>query len=138
MTDEHTPTPAPASSSTGWPNAGSAPPRPHGVATTAAMSMAVPRRSIAPGPPSLAIRWLITMYSMNSAQFAKAKTNPSGCPVTRIAVMAATPAVTCSPRTARRRSVRAVRAPPAVPLTLLLREVDHADGIPRKRYIRWS
>ena len=114
MTDEHTPTPAPASSSTGWPNAGSAPPRPHGVAITAATSMAAPSRSIPPGPPAFAIRWPSTMYSMNSAQFAKAKTNPSGWPVMRTAVMAATPPVVRM----RARALRGVRAPAAARMTV--------------------
>ena len=77
------------------------------------MSMATPSRSIPPGPPSFAIRWPSTMYSMNSAQFAKAKTNPSGCPVTRTAVMAATPAVVSRRATA----LRGVRAPAAASST---------------------
>ena len=48
MTDEHTPTPAAASSSTGWPKARRAPPSPAGVTTTAAMSIEAARRSIPP------------------------------------------------------------------------------------------
>ena len=54
------------------------------------------------------------MYSMNSAQFTKAKTNPSGCPVTRIAVMAATPAVVRMSAAA----LRGVRAPAAARITV--------------------
>lgn len=48
MTDEHTPTPAAASSSTGWPKARRAPPSPAGVTTTAAMSIEAASRSIPP------------------------------------------------------------------------------------------
>ena len=46
---------------------------------------------------------------MNSAQLANAKANPSGCPVNRIAVTAATPAVV----SARAAALRGVRAPAA-------------------------
>jgi ABC-type spermidine/putrescine transport system permease subunit II len=46
MTEEHTPTPAAASSSTGWPKARRAPPSPAGVTTTAAMSIEAASRSI--------------------------------------------------------------------------------------------
>jgi hypothetical protein len=53
MTDEHTPTPAAASSSTGWPKARRAPPSPAGVTTTAAMSIEAASRSI---PPSAVAR----------------------------------------------------------------------------------
>lgn len=114
MTEEHTPTPAPASSSTGRPNAGSAPPRPHGVATAAATSMAAPSRSIPPGPAAFAIRWPSTTYSMNSAQLANAKANPSGCPASLIAVTAVTPAVV----SARAAALRRVRAPAAARITV--------------------
>jgi hypothetical protein len=48
MTDEHTPTPAAASNSTGWPKARRAPPSPAGVTTTAAMSIEAASRSIPP------------------------------------------------------------------------------------------
>jgi hypothetical protein len=54
MTDEHTPTPAAASSSTGWPKARRAPPSPAGVTTTAAMNIEAASRSI---PPS-AVVWV--------------------------------------------------------------------------------
>jgi hypothetical protein len=64
--------------------------------------------------PAFAIRWPSTMYSMNSPQLAKAKTNPSGCPVTRIAVMAAAPAVVSASAPA----LRAVRAPAAASITV--------------------
>src|SRR5262249_59760410 len=64
ITEEHTPTPAPASSSTGWENAGRAWLSPAGVTATAATSMAAPSRSMPPiGPawpgvpwPALAVR----------------------------------------------------------------------------------
>jgi len=61
MTDEHTPTPAAASNSTGWPNTRRAPPSPAGVTTTAAMSIEAASRSILPGAvarmwPALAAR----------------------------------------------------------------------------------
>jgi hypothetical protein len=61
MTDEHTPTPAAASSSTGWPKARRAPPSPAGVTTTAAMSIEAASRSIPPtavagAGPALAAR----------------------------------------------------------------------------------
>ena len=49
MTDEHTPTPAAASSSTGWPTTRRAPPSPAGVTTTAAMSIEAASRSIPTG-----------------------------------------------------------------------------------------
>ena len=89
------------------------------MAVTAAISMAAPSRSIPPGRswsalPAFAIRWPSTMYSMNSAQLAKAKTNPSGCPVSRIAVMAATPAVV----SARAAALRGVRDPAAARITV--------------------
>jgi hypothetical protein len=103
------PTPAPASSQTGWPNAGRAGPSPHGVATTAATIIAPPRRSMLASWPSFAIRWPRTMYTMNSAQLAKAKTKPSGWPVMRIEVMATTLAVV----SARAAALRRERVPAA-------------------------
>ena len=51
---------------------------------------------------------------MNSAQLANAKTNPSGWPVMRIAVMVATPAVVSASAPA----LRAVRAPAAARITV--------------------
>ena len=54
MTEEHTPTPAAASSSTGWPKARRAPPSPAGVTTTAAMSIEAASRSI----PLSAVAWV--------------------------------------------------------------------------------
>ena len=62
--------------------------------------------------PVFAIRWPSTMYSINSPQLAK--TNPSGCPVIRIAVIAATPAVVSASAPA----LRAVRAPAAASITV--------------------
>lgn len=118
MTDEQTPIPAPASSRTGCRNAGRAPPRPQGAAAIAATHMAAESLSTPLGPlpstPATAIRWPRTMYAMNSAQLAKAKANPSGCPVRRIAVMVATPAVV-SPRAP---ALRTVRAPAAARITV--------------------
>jgi len=63
MTDEHTPTPAAASNSTGCPTTRRAPPRPAGVTTTAAMSIEAASRSIPPSAvarvwPALAARGL--------------------------------------------------------------------------------
>jgi len=49
ITDEHTPTPAPASSRAGCRNAGSAPPRPPDAPATAAIAMATASRSMLPG-----------------------------------------------------------------------------------------
>jgi hypothetical protein len=51
---------------------------------------------------------------MNSAQLANAKTNPSGRPVTRIAVMVITPAVV----RARAPALRRVRVPAAARATV--------------------
>ena len=61
ITDEETPTPMPAAMATGSPKAGAAPHTPIGVATTAAMSIAIPSRSIPGTDPFCAARWLITM-----------------------------------------------------------------------------
>jgi hypothetical protein len=55
ITEEHGPTPTPAASSSGWVNASRAPPRPTGVITSVATSMAAPSWSIpliAPVPAS--------------------------------------------------------------------------------------
>jgi len=64
MTDEHTPTPAAASNSTGWPTTRRAPPSPAGVTTTAAMSIEAASRSIPPGAvarvwPALPVRGVV-------------------------------------------------------------------------------
>ncbi|HZR48442.1 MAG TPA: hypothetical protein VFB06_02890 [Streptosporangiaceae bacterium] len=105
MTEEHTPTPAPAASSAGWPNAGSAPPSPTGVATTTATSIDAASLSIP--PPAFAIRWPSITYTINSTQLPKANTNPSGWPVSRIDVTSATPPVVSTRATA----FRPVRVP---------------------------
>ena len=78
ITDELTPTPMAAASSSKLTNAGMAWRIPNGNATTIATSMANPRRSIPAVPPSAAIRWPRMMYRMKSAQLAKAKTKPRG------------------------------------------------------------
>jgi hypothetical protein len=71
MTDEHTPTPAAASNSTGWPKARRAPPSPAGVTTTAAMSIEAASRSIPPSAvagvgPALAAPDLIPGLAIRS------------------------------------------------------------------------
>jgi hypothetical protein len=70
--------------------------------------------SAAPGLPVFAIRWASTTYSMNSVQFANAKTKPRGCPVTRIEVIVTTPAVVST----RAPALRQVLAPPAARSTV--------------------
>jgi hypothetical protein len=77
MTDEQTPTPAPASSRTGCVNAGSAPGRPIGVITSAAITIDAASRSIL-SRPRFAMRWPSRTYSVNRTQLPNANTNPSG------------------------------------------------------------
>jgi hypothetical protein len=122
MTEEHTPTPAPAASSTGWPNAGSAPARPAGVAATAAISIAMPSWSM-PGP-LFAIVWPSTTYTMNSTQLPNAHTNPSGCPSRRIAVIVATPAMVSASATALRQVRVPMTASSTVPRNSMAPTVD--------------
>src|SRR6202044_2908065 len=84
ITDEQTPTPIPQASQTGWVNAGQAPLRPTGAATTAAISMAAPTWSIpdsaeAPAGSSatgvFATWWPSITRVMKPAQLPHATTN---------------------------------------------------------------
>jgi hypothetical protein len=61
MTEDETPTPIPAAMATGSEKAGAAAHAPMGVATTAAMSIAIPSRSMPGTEPFCAARWLTTM-----------------------------------------------------------------------------
>lgn len=112
MTEEHTPTPAPAASQTGCANAGHAAGSPAGVAAAAATSIDAASTSTRRGP--FDTRWPRITYSMNNAQLANANANPSGWPASLTAVIAATPAVVSTTAVI----LRPVRAPAAARSTV--------------------
>src|SRR4051812_38973099 len=107
ITDEEMPTPMPAASATGSPNAGAACASPTGETTTKATSIAAASPSTPPTTPCRATRCASTMYAANSAAFAAANATPSGSPESCTPVRRYTPPAAATTAA----WLRAVRAP---------------------------